>query len=119
VFPPEYNHYKHLYIRHRGEPDPGLLANGTKLGEQFLCLYFDRYMSIDQEIYDRVVKAAYLCILIALMTVTQNVCLKKGKKHKNYLYTQSNYFLCFCCLYLQTFVVKNAYFCTKTKYFKI
>jgi len=76
-------------------------------------------MSIDQEIYDRVVKAAYLCILIALMTVTQNVCLKKGKKHKNYLYTQSNYFLCFCCLYLQTFVVKNAYFCTKTKYLKI
>jgi len=30
-----------------GEPDPGYLATGTKLGEQFSCLYFDRYMSID------------------------------------------------------------------------
>jgi len=33
--------------------------------------------------------------LIALMTVNQKVCLKKGKKHKNYLYTKSNYFLLF------------------------
>jgi len=30
-----------------GERDPGFLVTGTKLGEQFSCLYFDRYMSID------------------------------------------------------------------------
>jgi len=30
-----------------GEPDPGFSATGTKLGEQFSCLYLDRYMSID------------------------------------------------------------------------
>ena len=30
-----------------GEPDPEFLAPGTKLGEQFPCLYCDRYMSID------------------------------------------------------------------------
>ena len=29
------------------EPDPGFLATGTKLSEQFSCVYFDRYMSID------------------------------------------------------------------------
>ena len=44
--------------------------------------------------------------LIALMTVAKKVCLKKGKKHKNYLYTQSKYFLLFC-LCLQTIVAKN------------
>ena len=43
--------------------------------------------------------------LIVLMTITRKVCLKKGKKRKNYLYNQSNYFL-FFCLYLQTIVVK-------------
>jgi len=44
--------------------------------------------------------------LIALMTVTQKVCLKKEKKHKNYLYTQCKQFL-IICLYLQTIVFKN------------
>ena len=29
------------------EPDPRVLATGTKLGEQFSWLYFDRCMSID------------------------------------------------------------------------
>ena len=33
--------------------------------------------------------------LIVLTTVTQLVCLKKGKTHNNYLYTKSNYFLFF------------------------
>ena len=33
--------------------------------------------------------------VIALMTVAQQVCLEKGKKHNNYLYTQSKYFLLF------------------------
>ena len=28
------------------EPDPGFLATGTKFGEQFSCLYVERYMSI-------------------------------------------------------------------------
>ena len=44
--------------------------------------------------------------LIALMTVTQKWCLKPSNNHKNYLYTQSEYFLLFC-LYLQTIVVNN------------
>jgi len=43
--------------------------------------------------------------LIALMTVTKSM-FKKTKKHKNYLYTPSKYFLLFC-LCLQTIVVKN------------
>jgi len=38
-------------------------------------------------------KRQLYAFLIALMTVTQNVCLKKKKTHKNYLYIQSNYFL--------------------------
>jgi len=28
------------------EPDPGFLATGTKLGEQFSCLYFDWYICL-------------------------------------------------------------------------
>ena len=28
-----------------GDSNPGCLATSTKLGEQFSCLYFDRYMS--------------------------------------------------------------------------
>ena len=44
--------------------------------------------------------------LIALMTVTQKVCLKNEKKHNNYLYTQSKTIL-LLCLCLQTIVVKN------------
>jgi len=35
------------YLLLGGEPGPGCLATSTKLGEQFSCLYFDRYMSID------------------------------------------------------------------------
>jgi len=40
-----------MYLRIRDHVllggEPGLLANGIKLGEQFSCLYVDRYMSID------------------------------------------------------------------------
>jgi len=44
--------------------------------------------------------------LIVFMTVTQKVCLEKGKTHKNYLYIQSKYFR-LVCLYLLTIVVKH------------
>ena len=59
-----------------------------------------------KKIYDRVIKAAALCIFDTVNDCSPKVCLEKGKKHKNYLYTQSKQFLLFC-LYLQTIVIKH------------
>ena len=42
----QFSYFAVIYVL-GGEPDPGFLATGTKLDEQFSCLYFDRYMSID------------------------------------------------------------------------
>ena len=63
-------------------------------------------MSTDEIIYDKVVKAAALCIFNSVNDCYLKVCLKEGKKHNNYLYTQSKNILLFC-LCLQTIVVKN------------
>ena len=59
-----------------------------------------------KKIYDRVVKAAALCIFNSVNDCYLKICSKKGKTYKNYLYTQSKYFLLFC-LCLQTNVFKN------------
>ena len=61
------------------EPDPGFLATGTKLGEQFWCLYFDHVYRLRKYMIELSTRQLYV-FLIAFMTVTHKVCLKKGKK---------------------------------------